>query len=70
MYFFLCIIILCVSYVSWRACRLHIVYNYKFYVSTGLVIIHYFVTLLLFIYHQIQQNIKSYMRFYEDIIKL
>ena len=45
-------------------------YNYKFYVATGLVIIYYFVTLLLFIYHQIQQNIKSYMRFYEDIIEL
>ena len=49
---------------------LYIVYNYKFYVATGLVIIYYFVTLLLFIHHQIQQNIKSYMLFYEDIIKL
>ena len=65
----LCIIILWVSYVSLRTCRLYIVYNYKFYVSTGLVIFFYFVTLLLFIYHQIQQNIKSYI-FYEDIIKL
>ena len=50
--------------------RLYIVYNYKFYVATGLVIIYYFVTLLLFIYHRIKRNIKSYMRFYEDIIKL